>query len=290
MRKLMLVALAFAAAVATTMRAQPSLVPGPSGASVKFAVIGDNGTGKKPQYEVGEQLNAARAAFPFEFVVMVGDNLYGTQEPQDFVEKFERPYAPLIEAGVRFYAALGNHDRPENRFYPGFNMNGARYYTHVKQYVRFIVLDTNLLDAPQLAWAEDVLRGASEPWKIAVFHHPLYSNAKRHGSNVELRVVLEPLLTRYGVTVAFSGHEHVYERLKPQKGITYFTQGSSGQLRKGDMRSAADTAAAFDEDQSFTLVDVTGDRMTFRTVSRTGRVVDAGVIERRRSTSLESVP
>lgn len=290
MRKLMLVALAFAAAVATTMRAQPSLVPGPSGASVKFAVIGDNGTGKKPQYEVGEQLNAARAAFPFEFVVMVGDNLYGTQEPQDFVEKFERPYAPLIEAGVRFYAALGNHDRPENRFYPGFNMNGARYYTHVKQHVRFIVLDTNLLDAPQLAWAEDVLRGASEPWKIAVFHHPLYSNAKRHGSNVELRVVLEPLLTRYGVTVAFSGHEHVYERLKPQKGITYFTQGSSGQLRKGDMRSAADTAAAFDEDQSFTLVDVTGDRMTFRTVSRTGRVVDAGVIERRRSTSLESVP
>jgi hypothetical protein len=62
-----------------------------------------------------------------------------------------------------------------------------------------------------------------------VFHHPLYSDAARHGSNIELRVVLEPLLVRYGVSVVFSGHDHVYERSTPQKGITYFIEGSSGQ-------------------------------------------------------------
>jgi hypothetical protein len=79
---------------------------------VRFAVIGDNGTGKTPQYEVGAQLAATRASFPFEFVIMLGDNLYGNQRPADFFDKFERPYAPLLQAGVPFYAALGNHDQP----------------------------------------------------------------------------------------------------------------------------------------------------------------------------------
>src|SRR4029079_9820825 len=93
-----------------------------------------------------------------------------------------------------------------------------------------------------------------------------------------LRVVLEPLFVKYGVNVVFSGHDHVYERLKPQKGITYFVAGSGGQLRKGDMRPNASTAAYFDQDQAFMLVDVTGDVLHFQTEARTGVVVDSGVI------------
>src|SRR3954453_10868313 len=88
-------------------------------ASVKFAVIGDTGTGDAPEYEVGARMSAARSTFPFELVIMLGDNLYGRQDPQDFVAKFQRPYASLLEAGVRFYAALGNHDKPTNTSYPG---------------------------------------------------------------------------------------------------------------------------------------------------------------------------
>lgn len=278
-----LLALLLTGLATVVIAAQGGVAPTDS-ASVRFAVIGDNGTGKTAQYEVAAQLAAARQTFPFEFVVMVGDNLYGSQTPQDFVAKFERPYAALLAAGVPFYAALGNHDAPANRSYSGFNMQGERYYTYVKQQVRFVVLDTNLLDSAQLAWATRVLDAATEPWKVAVFHHPLYSNAGRHGSSVDLRVVLEPLLTRSGVTVVFSGHEHVYERLKPQKGITYFTEGSSGQLRKGDMRPDASTAASYDQDQTFMLAEITGNQMTFRTLSRLGQVVDSGVIARRQTT------
>ena len=257
--------------------------------SVKFAVIGDFGTGSTRQYEIGQRMVIERERFPFEFVVSVGDNMYGRQSQADFVMKFERPFAGLIEAHVPFYVALGNHDRPSNRSYPLFNMGGERYYSFVKQFVRFVVLDTNLMDARQVAWFETVLRDAREPWKVAVFHHPLYSNAGRHGSNVELRVLLEPLLIRYGVSVVFSGHEHVYERLKPQKGITYFTEGSSGQLRKGDMEPSTTTAASFDQDQTFMLVDI-GERMSFRTVSRTGQIVDSGLVDRRVATSIGGVP
>jgi len=283
MRKLLAL---FLIGLATVVSAasQVTRAPDAESASVKFAVIGDNGTGKTPQYEVGTQLAAARQTFPFEFVLMVGDNMYGSQKPKDFVDKFERPYAALLGAGVPFYATLGNHDEPTNRSYAGFNMKGERYYSHVVKQVRFVVLDTNLLDPAQLTWATRVLEDATEPWKIAVFHHPLYSNAARHGSNVDLRVILEPLLTRSGVTVVFSGHEHVYERLKPQKGITYFTEGSSGQLRKGDMQPDDSTAASYDQDQTFMLVEIAGNQMTFRTLSRTGQVVDSGVIARRQTT------
>jgi hypothetical protein len=252
--------------------------------TLRFAVVGDAGTGATPQYEVGQQMAAARAAFPFDFVLLLGDNMYGRQEPSDFVDKFERPYAALLGAGVRFFATLGNHDDPDNRRYPGFNMGGERYYTFVRGPVRFVILDTNQLDPKQLAWTEQTLAAAQERWKIAYFHHPLYSNGGRHGSNVELRVVLEPLLVEHGVQVVFSGHEHIYERLRPQKGITYFVAGSGGQLRKGDLRPSGSTAAGFDQDRSFMLVEITGDQMSFRAVSRTGRTVDSGVIARRPTT------
>jgi len=246
---------------------------------LRFAVIGDNGNGKKVEYEVGTEMATARETFPYDFVIMLGDNMYGSQTPADFVVKFEKPYETLLKAGVTFFAALGNHDRPENKSYPGFNMGGARYYTYARQGVRFIVLDTNLMDTPQVEWFERTLQQSRESWKIVYFHHPLYSNAGRHGPDVELRVVLEPLMVRYGVSVVFSGHEHVYERFRPQKGITYFTEGSSGQLARGDLTPSDTAAAQFDQDQTFTLVEITGDQMTFRTISRTGRVVDSGAIQ-----------
>jgi 3',5'-cyclic AMP phosphodiesterase CpdA len=264
--------------------AVPVLTASPRPDSLKFAVLGDAGDGGKAQYDVGQQMWEARAGFPFDFVIALGDNMYGRQEPQDFVTKFEKPYERLLQAGVRFFATLGNHDKPDNRLYAGFNMGGERFYSFVRQHVRFIVLDTNLLDPKQLAWLDDTLRTAPEAWKIAYFHHPLYSNGGRHGSNVELRVVLEPILVKYGVTVVFAGHEHIYERLVPQKGITHFVEGSGGQLRKGDLRRAATTAAGFDQDQTFMLIEVAGDQMSFRTVSRTGVTVDSGVIRRRSPT------
>jgi len=248
--------------------------------SVKFAVIGDTGTGDRSQYEVGQQMAAVRGRFPFDTVIMLGDNMYGRQQPQDFVDKFERPYAALLKAGVTFYASLGNHDNQSNRFYKGFNMGGERYFTFAKQNVRFFVLDSNQMDPRQRAWLEQALNQSQDDWKVCYFHHPLYSNGGRHGSDVALRVLLEPLFTKYGVNVVFAGHDHTYERFAPQKGITYFVEGSSGELRRGDVRPSGATAAYFDQDQAFMLVEVSGDEFAFEAVARTGAVVDSGVIRR----------
>lgn len=250
--------------------------------SVRFLAIGDMGTGLKPQYELAGKMVEYRQKFPFEFAIMLGDNIYdddgagaGTYE-----NRFELPYKLLLDAGVTFYAALGNHDKPNERFYKSFNMNGQQYYTYKKGNVRFFVLDTNDMNPRQLAWLEKELQNAGSDWKICYFHHPLYSSAAFHGSSIELRHVLEPLFVKYGVQVVFAGHDHVYERVKPQNGITYFTEGASGSLRKGNLRKTALTAVGYDQDRSFMLVEIAGDELYFQTISRTGLTVDSGMIRR----------
>jgi predicted phosphodiesterase len=248
--------------------------------SLRFAVIGDSGTGDKPQYQVGERLTESRSVFPFEFVLMLGDNIYGSERPEDFVKKFERPYKALLDLNIPFYASLGNHDDPNQRFYKPFNMDGKRFYTFEKEDVRFFALDSNYMDQTQLEWVEKELRSSKNTWKIAFFHHPLYSSGARHGSEVDLRELLEPLFLKYGVSVVFSGHEHFYERLKPQNGITYITNGGAAKLREGNIRVGSEmTAKGFDTDRSYMLVEIADKTMYFQALSRTGELVDSGSVE-----------
>lgn len=248
--------------------------------SVKFAVVGDMGTGERDQYDVAAQMMRFHAKFAFGQVITLGDNIYGGQGPEDLVKKFSQPYKPLLDAGVKFHAALGNHDDPANVSYPLWNMGGQRYYTYVVKNVAFFVLDSDQLDPRQVDWITNALKTSQEPWKICYFHHPLYSDGATHGSSVDLRVVLEPIFVANGVNVVFSGHDHIYERTTPQKGITYFVSGAAGQLRKGDTRRSAMRAAWFDQDRSFMLVEVGGNDLAFQAISRTGATVDKGTIHR----------
>jgi predicted MPP superfamily phosphohydrolase len=248
--------------------------------SVKFAAIGDAGSGDSPQYEIANQMTRFHAKFRFDRVIMLGDNIYGGQGPQDLIKKFSQPYKALLDAGVTFYASLGNHDSPANVRYPLWNMGGERYYSHATKNVRFFALDSNQVDQKQLAWLENSLKNTEEDWKVCYFHHPLYSDGRTHGSSVDVRVLFEPLFVTYGVNVVLSGHDHIYERLTPQKGIYYFVEGATGQLRKGDTKPSAMTAKAFDQDQSFMLVEIAGNQFSFQAISRAGMTVDAGSFPR----------
>ena len=249
--------------------------------SVRFLIIGDSGTGDSGQIEIARQMATARTRFPFTFAIMLGDNMYGSERPQDFSKKFEAPYRPLLEANVEFHAALGNHDDPNQRFYKPFNLGGNRYRTFRKGNARFFVLDSNYMDPDQLEWLEKELQASGSDWKIVYFHHPLYTAAKR-GPNDELRAILEPLFIRYGVSVVFTGHEHLYERVKPQQGIYYFVAGGSAKLRRGDLRRSAQTDVGFDRDRTFMLAEIAGDELVFQTISRTGATIDRGTIQRSR--------
>jgi 3',5'-cyclic AMP phosphodiesterase CpdA len=234
-------------------------------------------------------MTEAYKIFRFEFAIMVGDNLYGSESAADFRRKFEEPYKPLLDAGVKFYAALGNHDDPTQRYYKNFNMNGERFYTFkapkkgpdILGDVRFFALDSNYMSPEQLQWLEKELKAPGSGWKIPFFHHPLYSSGEKHGADVKLREQLEPLFVKHGVDVVFAGHEHFYERLKPQKGITYFVTGSSAKLRRGNIGESGMTAKGFDTGYAFVIVEITGDELYFQAIEAGGKTIDSGVIKRR---------
>lgn len=252
--------------------------------SVKFAVIGDSGTGRSAQYRVAQTMAFYQTQFDFQSVLMAGDNMYGSQKPSDYVKKFETPYKALLDRGVKFYAALGNHDRPEQRFYEPFNLGGERYHTFkLADSVQVFVLDSSDLDCDQVSWLTEELEGSDSDWKMALLHHPLYSAARRHGSELPIRRILEPLFVANGVDVVFAGHDHVYERTKPQRDITHFVIGNSAKLRRGNLRRDSSTAVGFDSGYGFMLVEIVGDEMYFQTISDEFKTIDSGTIRERTS-------
>ena len=250
--------------------------------SVKMLVFGDTGRGTKDQYDLGRVMMNYRQVFPYETVLMTGDNIYGTDKADDMKKKFEDVYRPLIDKGVKFYASLGNHDSSNQRFYALFNMNGEEYYRFERGNVAIYSLNSNYMDKRQLDWLISKLAGDANKWKIAFFHHPPFSSGGRHGSDEKIREVLHPLFVKHGVDVVFTGHDHFYERVKPQDGITYFVAGAGGKIRPGDVKKNSPlTAKAYDRDLSFMLVEFVKDEMHFQAISKKGETVDSGVIKRR---------
>ena len=147
--------------------AQPSATPAVAlpnkSGSFKFAVLGDFGTGDRTQMELAQQMVAVHRRFAYDTVVLVGDNIYGSERPQDFKTKFEEPYKPLLDAGVKFQASLGNHDSREQRFYGLFNMGGKLYYTFSpKPDIRFFVLESTYPEPEQIQWVEEGARSLDQ--------------------------------------------------------------------------------------------------------------------------------
>jgi hypothetical protein len=113
---------------------------------------------------------------------------------------------------------------------------------------------------PQLSdcrGAEQIAIDCGDAWR------GLFGGGGRHGSDLRLREQLEPVFVKYGVNVVFSGHEHFYERLRPQKGIHYFTCGGGGKAREGDIEGGPIHAKGFDQGYHFMLVEIMDGVMPF---------------------------
>lgn len=261
-----------------------------AGRSIKFAIIGDSGRGSKEQHDVAAQMVAYRQRFNYDFVLMVGDNIYeGPATAEDYRLKFEDPYKGLLDQGVKFYAALGNHDDLNQIFYKPFNMGGERYYTFVPPVdpitrwdtrVRFFVLDSTYLSPTQLRWFEKEATGSRAEWKIAYLHHPVYTSGRYTLAARGIRFALESAFANGGINVVFSGHEHIYERAELQSGILYFVTGGAGSLREGDAHPSSVIARSYDRDYHFMLAEITDDGFFFQAIDRMGKTIDAGVLRR----------
>ncbi len=279
-----------------TLLALPLIVAAQNENSVKplvtFAVIGDTGTGDEAQLSVARQMVKQREKIPFEFVLMLGDNIYEKGEERFIKPRFEEPYKDLLAAGVKFYAALGNHDiirglEFQTR-YQNFNMGGRRFYNFTRgssenfeNLLEFFALDSNLVTPEQLNWLDETLKSSKARWKIAFSHHSIYSSARMHGQYIKLRAQFEPLYVKHGVTAVFSGHSHCYERVKPQKGVHYFTQGASGEIKRNTLdRTTPLYAAGEDEKNSFLIVQAGENELKVEAIGADGSMIDSYIIRR----------
>lgn len=254
----------------------PLPMPDTHGATT-FALMGDSGSGDVAQEQVAQaMLTYFDTARRFGFVLMLGDNLYH----DDYENEFLIPYKPLLDRGVKFYATLGNHDRDLEQHFKPFNMGDRDHYAFDEDNIRFVVLNSNRpADPVQLKWIDDAFADAGDKWRIAFFHHPMYSSGQHaaEGRDV-IRPALEAPLVRNRVNATFAGHEHLYERVKPQHGIAHFVSGGGGRYLYKFVPSDFDEIGV--SAHHFMVAQVAGDTMLFEAISHGQQVLDCGAVYR----------
>ena len=204
-------------------------------------------------------------------------------------------YRPLIDAGITWELAIGNHEIEEKRSENAAAEIEAQLQRFGKPNTFYAVthgpMDVFILDSStpaatgekaeeQLAWLEEALAASDAKWKVAVLHHPPYSSGK-HGSAFEVRSAVEPLFVAGGIDIVFTGHDHHYERTLPQRGVVYVVSGAGCKL--SDVGWSDFTAHA-ESTLQFMLVQIEGDVMDVQAVGTDGRVIDQFQITAREGT------
>jgi 3',5'-cyclic AMP phosphodiesterase CpdA len=259
---------------------------------LRFAAIGDNGSGGRQAMAVATRLAETYQQAPFGLVAHLGDISYYGNLEERYVEVFERPMAPLIDAGVGFELAIGNHDTALRHSDEGLEAIEAelrvlgtpsRYYSTTHGPADFFFLDSSVPGVfgpgsrTQWEWLDDNLASSTSQWRIVALHHPLYSSGE-HGSSVGARARLEPILTRHRVDLVLAGHDHHYERTHPQDGITYVVSGGGCKTTSVGHSSFTARAASI---LQFVLIDIDGDRLEGRCIRVDGGVADRFVLRAR---------
>jgi Calcineurin-like phosphoesterase len=253
----------------------------------RFAVMADTGSSTKNQYAVGRAMTNYHQQNPFDFVLMVGDNIYTNGEISKIKETFEVPYADLLKQNVKFYAALGNHDvRTANGDrqveYPQFNMQGQHYYTHEHGNIKFFVLETSSIVDPasttraaQLAWLDRELAASKARWNIVYGHHNIYS-AGVYKVDETMRREIVPILKKHKVKLWINGHDHNYQRSKPIDGTTYLVCGGGG-ANLYPVKPQPWTAFA-QSIHSFGIVEVYQHQILLTGIDSKGAIIDRGLV------------
>ncbi|MDJ0624772.1 MAG: metallophosphoesterase [Candidatus Caenarcaniphilales bacterium] len=246
-----------------------------------FLAIGDMGTGWKTQYEIIEQMENHLNPGT-DSVLLLGDIVYPypTTE-QDFKEKFEKPFKPLIDKELRFYPAWGNHDwhTEEAKLLKDYFV-APNYYTFVNGPAQFWAVNSNKFDSNQIKWLKESLSISKSPWKIVFLHHSPYSSGKGHHNNQHLIKNLTPILNEFNVDLCLSGHNHLYERSEKIGSTIYITSGGgSASLHKYDDKANFPRVKA-NSIHHFLLIEGNNKKLNLKAIDKIGNTIDSMNLEK----------
>jgi 3',5'-cyclic AMP phosphodiesterase CpdA len=245
-------------------------------APVRFLAFGDSGGGGADQHALLEQMYTV----PFDLMIHTGDLAYDSGTVGQYEDTVFAIYADLFR-NVPFFPAAGNHDYRTDDGAPFrgvFNLpSDEKWYSYDWGRVHFAALDTESSYRKQAEWLDRDLEKTKLPWKIVYLHKPPYSSGA-HGSDRYLRGILAPVLERHHVQLVLAGHDHDYERIKPQHGVTYVVTGGGG---KGTRSVGSSSFTAFSEGViHFVYGEVDADKLVLHAIDGSGTEFDSVVINR----------
>ena len=220
-----------------------------------------------------------------DLVLHTGDVVYPAGQERHYDRRFFAPYRNLIKT-VPVFPVLGNHDVMRGdgtafleNFHPPLESprSTKRYYSFDWGNTHFVALDSELYHGDrgsdperQKDFLEQDLAASRKRWKVAFLHRSPYGSS--HGGDGRVREDLEPLFARHAVDLVFSGHDHVYERTVPIRGVTYVVSGGGGRrlYPAGNGEFTASSVSA----HHAVLVRVSGRHLLLEAVEVGGKVVD----------------
>ncbi|MEO5590143.1 MAG: metallophosphoesterase [Gemmatimonadaceae bacterium] len=231
-------------------------------------------------------------------VFTLGDNAYPAGLDRDFVECFSSSWGDSSKSLMSLVRpAIGNHDYQSSHGAAYYRYFGARagpafrgYYSYDIGDWHAVVLNSELLMnesaaevEKQAEWLARDLAAHPKRCTLAYFHRPRFSSGA-HGSNRRMQSFWTALY-RQGVDLVLNGHEHHYERFKPQtsagtadsvNGMTEIIAGTGGGSLTG-IRStlAPNSAAQIQGHFGILVVLLSADEYRTAFIDTSGRVWDA---------------
>jgi 3',5'-cyclic AMP phosphodiesterase CpdA len=165
-------------------------------------------------------------------IFTTGDNAYFNATAADFRNCYDPRWG---RHKSRTYPSLGNHEYQSPGAVPYFDYfgdragpRGAGFYSYTLGNWHIISLNSEVgvsQGQEQYVWLRGDLeanRATEQATRtrctLAYWHHPLFTSGPSAGTGSRMRDIWN-LLYEFGVDVAITGHDHMYERYAPQDGL-----------------------------------------------------------------------
>ena len=265
-----------------------------AGERVRFALLGDTGSGEEAQRTVAAQIEIVDP----DFIFLAGDVVYPIGADAAYDKALFEPYAALMDH-IPIFPCLGNHDVGYNdgaAYLRNFILprNGPSRLTPERVYsidlgdVHLVSIDRTrnalVLDTLVIPWVRADLAASDATWKFVLFHQTVHTTGTP-SRPVRQRVVDRwgTLFDEAGVDLSLAGHNHYYERtlplfdsqiVAPGEGTVYIVSGNGGKSLSTFAAPAPFSAARNNDTYGFVLIEVEGRHIEITHIDEFGDVLD----------------